>query len=340
MEHSHSQKPEKNLIYLHEKRPEWGHALFVNQQEDKQTYQFEDGKVRVFKRAYCGYLKPVDAPADQTARTLARLGAHVQAHQVTKATREQSALPFDAQVDYFRSLYPNGFSGTKWKKAKRGFDAKRRLKRHRNPAIQDVQKLLGEVQLSSALARGEAMTLVNELVSALEANNLLTKRQLSGLHSVDEAGARSIISALKGVLYDEPEALQVAFERWLTALSHATNSSPSFELATAPLALAQPSRHVCIRRASFARQASWMSPRLASERRVSGVVYLRWLDMVDRISAELREQGLVPQDHLDVYDFIVDTMKPKAIEAAKALAEERENGTAVPELEDAESMSA
>jgi hypothetical protein len=327
---NHSATLNENLIYQHTLRPQWGLAIPVWRKDDKRAFQFEDGEVRVFKRGYLDLLQAVDAPPDKTARTLARLGV---ADDLGKKIDTKGALPFAAQVALFASLYPKGFKGSKWRKAKRGFDAKRRLKRHRNPAITEATTVLAEEPLKAMVAAGEYVELHQRLVGLLESTNLVTKAQVRPLKELPEAQIRLVAMALHGLLHGDGK-FPIRFERWVTELETALGKTPKWSLVTAPLALAKPGEYVCVKRSSFTRQAKWMAPRLRGLSKVSARTYERLNRMAKMVGDELESAGLAPRDMIDVYDFIVDTLTPKNIEKARAMhAESTSKGTSDGETE-------
>ena len=331
--------PEINpkLLYRHTLRPEWGLAAFHHCAEDKRAFQFEDGKIRVFKTDYLHHLLPVDAPTERSARTLERLGAAC--HERTTAAAPAAgpkSLPVAAQVLLFSKLYPEGFVGAKWRKAKRGFNAKRRLKRHRNASVTEAQSALSYSALAAALASGGTKEAVDRLREMLRASDLVTPKEADSLN-VKAEDAEHLITALHGLLYGENLPFAVRFERWVTALARPLRKTPSWSLATAPLTIIRPSEHVCVRGPMFARQAQWMAPRLASERQVSGRLYERWLAMANAVANELRLAGLAPRDLLDVYDFMAETMTPKKVREARELYEQQ---LVVPEVVESQLESA
>jgi hypothetical protein len=321
MEQVETQPNEKDLIYRHALRPEWGLAVLVDSEDDKSTFQFEDGKVRVFKRAYLHHMQTVDAPADETARTLARLGASEAKKPANETGKTEAALPLDAQIMLFQSLYPEGFSDEKWQNTRRGSADQRRLKRHRQAALDEASEFLAEKPLAEAIAQGRHAEVMTRLAALLEATDLVTKAQVAPLCIAAEEGKRAadFVSMLYALLYTSEDPLSIRFERWVTELEMSCGGTPSWTLATAPLALARPDEHVPVRPASFARQAAWMAPQLAKEREVKGRSYERWLDMTRRVVEALRGADLAPQDNLDVYDFMLETLTPKRMDQAREL---------------------
>lgn len=315
----------KNTLFKHTMRPKWGLAILAYEDDDKKAFQFEDGKVRVFKKEYLRLLEAVDAPLDQSARTLARLGAQADDSSDSATTKSKSnALPIDAQIMYFSEAYADGFASGSWQANHRGADAKKRLKRHRDPAVAEVQAFLKVDEMKALMEAGQHGQIVTQLVTALEDCDLVSKKMAADLSVVYEERAIPLVQALFVLLHEKESSLPVRFERWYTELQRVCNSTPSWNLATAPLALAKPEEHVCVRPASFLRQAAWMAPRLSGDRSVTGRNYQRWMTMADEIRTVLDEAGLQVGDNLDIHDFIVETMGAKSIERARDLHRARQ----------------
>lgn len=306
-------------------RPSWGLAIVAYEDDDKTAFQFEDGKVRVFKKEYMQLLQAVDAPLDASARTLARLGAQAdESSDSAKSKSASKALPIDAQIMVFSEAYVDGFAGGTWQANRRGAGSRKRLKRHRDPAVAEVQAFLGRDEMRALMETGQHAQIVAQLVTALEDCDLVSKKMAADLSVVYEERAIPLVQALFVLLHETSSSLPVRFERWYTALQRVCDSTPSWNLATAPLALAKPQEHVCVRPASFLRQAAWMAPRLAGERSVTGRNYERWIAMANEIRTVLGEAGLQVGDNLDIHDFIVETMSAKSIERARELHRARQ----------------
>lgn len=316
---------QERILFKHTMRPLWGLAVLAYEDDDKKAFQFEDGKVRLFKNEYLKFLQAVDAPLDQSARTLARLGAQNDTSADAKAGESTgTVLPIDAQIMYFSEKYAEGFASGTWQATRRGVGALKRLKRHRNPAIAEAQSFLNREEMTRLMQAGEHAQIVAQLVHALDGCDLVSKKMASDIAVVYEERAIPLVQALFALLHETEEALAVRFERWYTELQRVCHSTPSFNLATAPLALAKPEEHICVRSAPFLRQAAWMAPRLASDRAVTGRNYQRWLEMATQMRAILDKAGLQVGDNLDLHDFISETMTPKSIEAARALHRARQ----------------
>jgi hypothetical protein len=325
MEQQPNAENQDNILFKHTMRPNWGLAILAYEDDDKKAFQFEDGKVRLFKNEYLQLLQAVDTPVDQSARTLARLGNQTEESTDSKATKSKGqVLPIDAQIMYFSEKYPDGFAGAAWQAKHRGVGVKRRLKRHRNPAIAEAQEFLNHDEMSRLMQAGEHAQIVARLVVTLEGCDLVSKKMASDVAVVYEERAIPLVQALFVLLHGTEQSLAVRFERWYTELQRVCHGKPSFSLATAPLALAKPEEHICVRRACFLRQAAWMAPRLASERAITGRNYQRWVEMAAQMRSVLDEAGLQVGDNLDIHDFISETMAPKSMARASELHRARQ----------------
>lgn len=320
MEQKITDENQDNILFKHTMRPSWGHAILAYEDDDKKAFQFEDGKVRLFKNEYLQLLEAVDTPLDHIARTLARLGAQTDESTDARAsTSTRAVLPLDAQIMYFSETYPDGFAGPAWQAKRRGVGAKRRLKRHRNPAIAEAQSFLNHDEMKRLMQTGQHAQIVARLVVTLEGCDLVSKQMAADVAVIYEERAIPLVQALFVLLHETEQSLALRFERWYTELQRVCHSKPSFNLASAPLALAKPDEHICVRRACFLRQAAWMAPRLASDRGVTGRNYQRWIEMAAQMRRVLDEAGLRVGDNLDIHDFISETMAAKSMARAREL---------------------
>jgi len=312
---SNDNNPTAQSLFQHSSCSHWGLAVLAWEIEDKRGYQFEDGKLRVFKNSHYGLLKQVDRPLDEAAALLNELNRQLGRHQASKRRGSTyEPIPLAKQVEFFAGLYPKGFQGAKWAKRHRGMDAKRPLKRHRIHGIAKAKELLTASRLEAKLESGEALAVVAELAELMASTDMVTKVQARGLESVDEADAVHLVRALADLLWGEG-VVSRRFSVWVSAIKRATGKPANWAVATAIPALFSPHEHVCVKPSTFARQAAWMAPNLVIERQPSGRVYDRVRDMVVIIREKLEEHGLRPSDRLDIYDFIQITLRPKAVAA-------------------------
>lgn len=303
-------------LFSHRVRPDWGLALMAWERDGKRGYQFEDGKLRVFKNGYYHYLQLVDRPRDETDRVIASLTTKLGRRKAARRIGGAGSVSISPamQVALFRDLYPKGFQGTKWSREKRGIDAKRALKRHRAPVLAEARELLSIERLDAWLREGRATEAVAALAGLLESTNLVTKREVTAFGRAAGPVAERLIRRLRELL-DGEDPLELRFERYLSALGRAIRKTPSWKLATALPALARPREHFCVKSSVIPYQAAWMAPSLEVTKQPSGRIYRRLCEMAQNLAAKLEtEHQLAARDLLDVHDFIWVTLRPKARE--------------------------
>jgi hypothetical protein len=296
----------KTTLYKHIKREKWGLAVLAWEGEGKRGYQFEDGVLRVFKDGYFHLMREVDRPADETERVMVRLNRALGRREASKSRKSDTLISFDDQITILRRQFPGGFAGEKWQQKMRGVDAGQQLKRHREPALRLARELLSEQSLTASIARQDFDGVLEALLRVLRNTNLVRPAQLNPLERLPRHRVEQVALALRELLHGEG-ALRDRMGRWISALG-----SPSWELATAPAALVDPERHICVRPKGFRDQAQWMAPRLEHSKEPTAEVYLRYQAMAGAVLAKLQEEGLHPRDMLDVHDFIWTTLRPAA----------------------------
>lgn len=302
-----------NTLFQHIKRPDWGLATRVWRVDDKRAYQFQDGRLRIFKARFDALLRPVDRPVDERDRVLAELGKASDRRDAAKRIAGQHA-PIDPrdQIAYFSTLFPKGFQGAKWARAHRGIDARKQLKRHRQPVIDAAGDLLTPERLRAHVDGDLSLIIIDRLRTLAGSTDLVTKAAARGLERVDAVAGARIVGALADLLTDDRE-VATAFDVWVTALTRALGRTPSWELATSIPALARPDRFTAVKRSTFRRAAAWLAPNLTIDAAPAGHVYRRVQDMISTLTRLLAEAGLRPRDRLDVFDFVQLTLCPKAV---------------------------
>lgn len=312
----------RQALYVHEKRPRWGFAVLAYDHGETRGFQFEDGKLRVFKLGYFKLLREVDPPIDKRWPVLEHLNRTLGRHEARKSMGSSELLiPLAEQVALFKEQHPEGFAGEAWKKKMRGVNASRPLKRHRDPVVKLARERLSAEALASLLAAERHEEVLQALIEVLEQTSLVTASNLKPLREAPPYRRPGIAEALHDLLHGEG-ALEPRFERFVGSLD-----GPSWELATVPLALLQPEQHVCVKPSVFKQQAIRMAPRLEHARRPEARCYGRYLKMTRAVGKQLEAAGLSPQDLLDVHDFIYDTLRPAA--RKRLAARVKEQGRAV-----------
>ena len=312
-----SEAPEQVPLFQHTKRPQWGLAILAWERNGRRAFQFEDGKLRLIKDGYYHLMKEVDRPADTAMDTVAglqdKLGVSVARREIVKDARAKGKkiLTLQDQIQIFEILYPGGFKGEKWSQEIRGEEEGRRLKRHRGPAVEDAKENLSKAKLVPMLEEGNYAEIQETLLGVLKRTSLVRPVHLEPLKNMDESQHEAFALALVNYLHGEG-SYAARFDAFVGAVCPKKRDECSWPLATAPAALLFPKQQVCVRPSSFRRQARWMAPRLEYSPIPEGRQYMRFRTMARSVHKKLKEAELEPRDLVDVYDFILRTLKPSA----------------------------
>lgn len=301
-------------LYRHTSKPQWGLALLAWERDGKRAYQFEDGKLRVFKQGYFDLLEPVDRPADEAEVAIRELNTKLGRKRAAKRNgRAEPAIPLTKQIALFGELYPDGFTGADWIADKRGADAERPLKRHRDPVIKQAQELFTRERLASAAEGNTALATITDMLDVIESTDMVTAAQSKGLSRATEPLAARVVDALSDLVWGDGD-MGMRFERYVGSLGRAMGKRASWQLATVIPSLIAPSQHMCVKPSAIKTQAVWMAPNLVIAKTPSGAIYVRILEMIQVLVEKLTEAGHPPRDLIDVYDFVWATLRPKAQE--------------------------
>jgi hypothetical protein len=292
-------------LYRHTKKPDWGTAVIAWERDGKRAYLFDSGMVKVLAEPFYALMAPV-MDGDGTSELAARLTGHLE-RSGSPRTRMAATVRFSLQqqVDWFLDEYPGGFTGEAWEKKARGSSDTRRLKRHRTPAIADAQAKLSAETLEK-LAEGDKAAETIKLISdLLFETDLVATGQLDQLKNKALKAPKELPKVLFSLLHTQnAEEVPPLFDDFVHALTQTLGSAPSWELATSLLALVKPGVHVCVRRASFARQAEWIMPELNLTKQPTSLGYAGFLRLAHEVNDKLSELGATPDDLFDVHDFI------------------------------------
>ncbi len=320
-----------SALFQHTVCKQWGLAILAWEHASKRGYQFQDGKLRVFKEGYYHLLEEVDRPLDRVAsitstleRGLDVFNARLEARRAQREVERRSAtgITLAKQVGLFGRLYEGGFTGEAWRGKQRGAGVKRRLKRHRDQAVEHARTALSAAALGQLMAAGSYREVMTRALETLSATDLVARAQVKPLEGASDDQARAFATAAQDLLHGAA-AYSVRFESYVAVLARILGKEPSWQLDTALHALVHPDRHVCIRPTTFKAQAAWMAPRIAYVKRPNAPLYQRYLQMAQTVAQELKEASHPPHDLLDVHDFMVTTLRPSArkqYEAPEAVA--------------------
>jgi len=293
-------------LYRHVKRSEWGLAILAWERGNKRGFQFQDGALRVISEGYYSLLGPVTERPEGAEQLIADLmhRAGLEAGQSQKS-RSGGNLTFADQLQIFRIKYPGGFTDDGWPRGGKGT----RLKKHRQPAIDEARSTLSDEALQEAIAAQSCAEIVQALAALLARTNLLKPKELTELRQQPGELAGPHVAALRELLYGDNETPRSQrFDRFVAA--HRGNCS--WPLATAPGALARPESLVYVHPTTIRRQALVLEPSLSLRLHPNGHAFERVVAMTARIRDLLVEASLPPADLMDVFDFMSITLMPSA----------------------------
>jgi len=300
-------------IYTHSKRDEWGYAILAFERADRRAYQFQDGRLRLFKKGYYDLLEQAEPEDDEARNIVKNLKSML---KNARAMREELAggtddptVTFEAIVTLFREVHPEGFAGDSYRKRIRGRDAKRRLKRHIDPAIDDARKALSPDTLDALAEAGDHAAVRDRLLEVLRATSLVSKKQLEPLEKLGDEHLETLTRALREMLYGVGP-YEARFERFVRALGR-SGDRVGWELATAPCALVSPGEHVFVKASTWKPLIDRFATHVGFSRTPSAYLYRRLQRLAEQLVAQLRDADLEPEDFFDVHQLVWSVMRPK-----------------------------
>ncbi|HRE88188.1 MAG TPA: hypothetical protein PK095_03525 [Myxococcota bacterium] len=335
-----AQHDETPTLYRHPRRPDWGLAILDSEDQLHRRYQFQDGELRTIRKGFYQLLEPVDRPLDEQARISERLEA---ARDVSRARKEivetssSSLVSLPDQVGHFKATYPGGFADPRYTEQVRGEGAGRRLKRQRDPLIEQAREALAEDKLRGWLEDSEDMSPMREaLLGVLKATDLVKRDELEIVASLTPSALSRVAEVLLAIWEDENsqggeadpandnsssdrahDTIELDHEQQFDALVAAltVETEPRWCLPTTILAALFPDSYPPVRHNIYREQARWMAPRFKLDRTPSGRQYQRLRAMTAQVRQKLAREALEARDLFDVWDFMWETLRPKAKEA-------------------------
>ncbi|MBW2461195.1 MAG: hypothetical protein JRH11_06080 [Deltaproteobacteria bacterium] len=307
-----------DTVYAHsKKREEWGYAILAFESDDRRGFQFQDGRLRVFKIGYYELLEPVLPKPDGTPRIVSNLKAML-AKTVDERVRpakpsDKPALGFDAFVTVAKDLFPEGFKGDEYDAKVRGSQATRRLKRHRDAAIEDARERLGKASFG-ALTPAAARDMLRDV---LKATDLVNAKQLAPIDAVPSENLEELQASVLAMLYGTGP-YEARFERFAQALE--VGGNVSWELATTPGALVHPDEHLWIKVTPMKRFLARFSPVLSLTPRVTGFTYTRLVAMGASLVEGLNNAGFEASDFFDIAHLLTEITKAPSLQRLDAMA--------------------
>jgi hypothetical protein len=297
-------------LYRHETRPGWGLALMAWDSADKCAFQFDDGKLRIFKKGFHHLMKPVQVDEAVERRVATELEDTLEANGGRRRKPLEPAYPFSDQLKIFETLYPEGFRGERWATTHRGVDDAS-LKRHRDRAVERAQESMAQAELDALVGAGEEEKIVDRAIEVLKHTNLARLGRVKGLERLEGEERKEAGRRIRDLLHGD-DRFGVRFRAWLRTLDSGLERGPSWRLATALPALVHPEEHVCVRHSAFRRQAAIFGPSRLYSRRPKRTSYENYRRVAQATKERLEDEGYSPRDLLDVHDFIWVTLRPSA----------------------------
>lgn len=307
-------------LFRHSRRPEWGLAILESETPLHRRFQFQDGQLRTIRKGFYQLLEPVDRPLDESLRITERLEAARDmslARQEVLETSETPVVKLVDQVEHFKSSFPGGFADPRYEEMARGEGASRRLKRQRDPLIEAAREALSAETLRGWLKNPNDLKPMREaLTKVLKATDLVQRSELDVVDALSTKALAEIAEVLLAMWADAADPspdfdLEAQFDALVAALTIG-DAEPRWCLPTTLLAALFPESFPPVRHAIYREQARWMAPGLRLDRTPTGGQFLRIRKMVKLVQHKLAQQALVARDLFDVWDFMWETLRPKA----------------------------
>jgi hypothetical protein len=308
-------------FFRHKRRPEWGLAVLAWERDGKRAYLFEGGMLKVLAEPFFGLMQPMTEPPADGASIVQRLAKHLEANESIRTSTRATLPPnvsLEDQLGLFKGEYSGAFAGNEWQDKVRGLGQQRRLKRHRNAAIEHARTELAQPKLDEYLQGkryGEAWT---HLAEVLAATDLAPPKQVETLRGRAEKATAQSVEVLSALLHGDG-AFAECFDSFVKELRRILGLSPSWELATATIALVHPEVHVCVRKTSFQRQAEMRLTPIPNSQRPNSQGYVAFLELAKTTMNDLAALDAKAEDFLDVHDFLKMTTTPSAIRRIEAV---------------------
>jgi hypothetical protein len=299
-------------LFTHQKRPEWGVGLLLQDTPEQWTLFFEDGQQRRLTRAH-PLLEPHEPKAVDAAAIIAKLTPKKPRATKKKATagarsNKKSGVTFARQVTAFEKKFPGGFTDPKYLLETGGTE--RGEHRHNDAAIEDAQSSLGEDALSALIDAGGFET-VHRVASRLmgASRNLVVRFDVTRFSGMSVSAYPRFAHALQELLHGTGDEVD-RWDAYVRALK--TERAPTWPMVTVLPALHCPEAKVYVRPSFFRRQAAVLGLTVSEEPLPSGRGYMQFRDLAHKVRDELVSSGQKPGDMWDVYRFIWLTMSPRS----------------------------
>jgi hypothetical protein len=309
-------------IVKHPGCPAWGLGFLVEERDGKRFFDFEDGLVHSIAKDHWDKLETVELGGEEARAVETRIRERREkaSSPAKKAPRRAAPTPpktsFEEQVAQFERDFPGGFAGEAFVTKERGVapapgEAEAPKKKSKAPveaAIAAARALLAKGDLEGLVAAGKHAD-VAERVRKVQKSATGLLHPLGDVIPFEKLSAERYPAVAAGAV----ELLHgggdhaARFEKYVGVL--AQDKLGTWPLVTVLGALAAPGEHAFVKPSYYEKQASVLGFDLAYERTPSAAAYGRMLELAHKVKARLEAKGLSPRDLLDVYTFMVRTLK-------------------------------
>ena len=275
-------------------------SVISGERDGKRTYLFEGGEERVMGGGAYDMMRKITNLSAEQRDTLARLTALVAGRGGAPASAKAASVALLDQLTTLHRSCPRGLADPAWQKEKRAGGT-------RDALVPRAQELLSLQSLDAHL-KGQQFDALWSSVSKLLASTGWLGEQLG---AAQPSAVGPLAGAVRELLHGSA-TIEQRVDRFSVAFEAAFARLPRWELTTGLLALVSPDRHVLVDLASFRKQLKHLGSKGSLPQSPSGAAYVRCLNAARIVASKLTEQGEVPQDLLDVHDFIRFTLKAGA----------------------------
>jgi hypothetical protein len=317
-------------LFAHTTRKDWGVGVLAGVRDGKRTYLFEGGEERIMGTGSLDMMRKLSSLNPEQQETLARLTALVARRTGTPDASKAAGVLLLEQFAKLRRTFAGGFGDPGWENEKRAARARESL-------VPKAKQLLSLQALDAHLKAQQFEALWGAAAEVMVASGWVPSNQVKPTPSV---GLPLLCGAVRELLYGSA-TLEQRVDRFVVAYETAFREPPRWETASALLALVFPNEYVLVDLAAFRKQLKVLGSKGTLPQRPTGAGYSRCLNSARIVASKLTEQGEVPQDLLDLHDFIRFTLKtaPPAPRAKTAKAAKAPKAKAAAKVDDDESAS-
>lgn len=320
--------PAPTVAFTHNKQPEWGIGLILQNLPDHWVLFFENGgEKKLLKKVADSML----SPAKLDANALAALTARASGRKPKAAPKPTGGLikkkvprgagprfaTFADQLATFEKLYPGGFAGEAYAKNERGV-AENNDDGDKEYGIALAQKTLSK----EAFASGTTDSLYDAALAVLKATTIVFPIEGAiPFKTLQGADREAAVNAIKDLLHGGGDYGE-RIAKFATALqlkdSKGVAKKVTWPLATVWAALLDPKTFTAVKPTAFAGQGQTVGVTVDKSAPLNGEGYSKFLEVVKKTQDALVAAGQQPRDLLDVYTFIWRTHADKPAEVPVA----------------------